>query len=146
MRKSIILLTSFIITTVFIVGCSSSNGVQDNNSEDIVLKEAKKIATQQEYSLKLDETTAYSDILIGDSEVFELIKDASIQYGYSEDGFNSMTENRKVIGYELEEKSKEDKPIMLCLVIDNENVIGAYLDYEGYYPGIASVDFKDNFK
>ena len=78
----------------------------------------------------MDETTAYSDILIGDSEVFELIKDASIQYGYSEDDFNSMTENRKVLGYELEEKSKEDKPIMICLVIDNEKVIGAYLDYE----------------
>lgn len=145
MRKSIVLLISFIITTVFMVGCGGNN-IQDNNSEDIALKEAKKIATQQGYSLKLDEFISYSDILIGDSEVFELIKDASIQYGYSEDDFNSMTENRKVLGYELEEKSKDNKPIMLCVVVDNEKVIGAYLDYEGYYPGIACVDFKENFK
>lgn len=146
MRKSITLLISFIITVLSIVGCSSTNNIQENNLDDIALKEAQKIATQQGYSLKLDEITAYSDILIGDSEVFELIKDASIQCDYFKNDFNSMTENRIVLGYELEEKSKEDKPIKLCLVIDNEKVIGAYLDYEGYVPGIEPVDFKDNFK
>lgn len=146
MMKSITILTTFIITALFIVGCSSSNDIQDNNTEDIALIEARKIASQQEYSLKLDETIAYSDILIDDSEVFKLIKDASIKYGYSEIDLNSMTENGKVLGYELEEISKENKPIKLCLVIDNEKVIGAYLDYEGYFQGIAPVDFKENFK
>ena len=44
------------------------------------------------------------------------------------------------------EKSKEDEPIMLCMVIDKGKVIGAYLDYSGYSPGITSIDFKYNFK
>ena len=57
-----------------------------------------------------------------------------------------MTEDRKVAGYELAEKSKEDEPIMLCMVIDKGKVIGAYLDYSGYSPGITSIDFKYNFK
>ena len=41
MRKSRTLLISFIITAIFEAGCSSSN-VQDNNLEDIALKEGKK--------------------------------------------------------------------------------------------------------
>lgn len=43
-------------------------------------------------------------------------------------------------------KPKKDKPIMLCLVIDKSKVIGAYLDYAGYKPGIEPINFKDNFK
>ena len=35
---------------------------------------------------------------------------------------------------------------MLCMVIDKGKVIGSYLDYLGYFPGITSIDFKDNFK
>ena len=46
-----------------------------------------------------------------------------------------------------EEKSKfEDMPVMLCLVIDEGKVIGAYLDYSGYTPSIAPIDFKDYLK
>ena len=84
--------------------------------------------------------------MIGDSKVFDFIKEASIEGGYSKDDFNSITEDRKIVGYELEEKSKIDEPIMLCMVIDKGKVIGAYLDYSGYMPGIVSIDFKDNFK
>lgn len=57
-----------------------------------------------------------------------------------------MTEERKIVGYEIEEKSKEGRSVMLCLVIDKEKVIGAYLDYEGYSPGMTPADFKDDFK
>lgn len=78
--------------------------------------------------------------------MFTFIKEASIEGGYSEKDLNSMTENRKVVSYKLKERSKEDMPIMLCLVIDKNKVIGAYLEYEGYCPGIAPINNKINFK
>ena len=146
MRKSITIFIYFVITVLFVVGCSSNVNVQDFNIDEIALKEAKKITSEQGYTLKSD-TLTESDILIGDSDVFELIKNASIEGGYSEKDFDSMTENRKIVGYELEEKSKfEDMPVMLCLVIDEGKVIGAYLDYSGYTPSIAPIDFKDYLK
>ena len=146
MRKSITIFIYFVITVLFAVGCSSNVNVQDLNIDEIALKEAKKITSEQGYTLESD-TLTESDILIGDSDVFELIKNASIEGGYSEKDFDSMTENRKIVGYELEEKSKfEDMPVMLCLVIDEGKVIGAYLDYSGYTPSIAPIDFKDYLK
>lgn len=142
MKKITMILLSFITTTLLIAGCSSS---KDISIEEISLKEAKKITSEQGYTLK-SETLTESDIMIGDSKVFDFIKEASIEGGYSKDDFNSITEDRKIVGYELEEKSKIDEPIMLCMVIDKGKVIGAYLDYSGYMPGIVSIDFKDNFK
>lgn len=144
MKKSIMLCISLLITILFIARCSNNDNVKD--IEDIGFEEAKKIATEQGYVLNAEDSTSYNDILVGDSGVFEFILDASIQYGYLEEDFNSMTGDRKIFGYELEEKSKEDKPIMLCLVIDKSKVIGAYLDYAGYKPGIEPINFKDNFK
>lgn len=146
MRKGIMKLFCLIATILFTVGCSNGRSYESDSIEDMALKEAEKIATEQGYSLKLDETIAFSDILVGDSEAFKLIKDASIRGGYLEEDFNSMTEDREVVGYELKEKSKEGEPIILCLVIDKERIIGAYLDYSGYIPGIAQVDYKDDFK
>lgn len=145
MKKIIMILLSFITTTLLVVGCSSSKYIQDFNIDKIALDEAKKITSEQGYTLK-SETLTESDILIGDSEVFTLIKEASIKCGYLKDDLDSMTEDRKVVGYELAERSKEDEPIMLCMVIDKGKVIGAYLDYSGYFPGITSIDFKYNFK
>lgn len=144
MKKIIMLLSPFVATILLIVGCSSKD-IQDFNIEEIALNEAKKITTEQGYTLK-SETLTESDIMIGDSGVFKLIKDASVEGGYSKDDFNSITEDRKVVGYELVEKSKEDGNIMLCMVIDKGKVIGAYLDYAGYVSGITSIDFKYNFK
>ena len=144
MKKIIMLLSSFVATILLTVGCSSKD-VQEFNIEEIALNEAKKITSEQGYTLK-SETLTESDIMIGDSGVFKLIKDASIEGCYSKDDFNSMTEDRKVVGYELVEKSKEDGTIMLCMVIDKGKVIGAYLDYAGYVTGITPIDFKDNFK
>lgn len=112
---------------------------KDFNIDKIALDEAKKITSEQGYTLKSE---TLSDILIGDSEVFTLIKEASIKGGYLKEDLDSMTEDRKVVGYELAEKSKEDEPIMLCMVIDKGKVIGAYLDYSGYSLGITSIDFK----
>lgn len=145
MKKITMILLSFITTTLLIAGCSSSKDIQDFSIEEIALEEAKKITSEQGYTLK-SETLTESDIMIGDSKVFDFIKEASIEGGYSKDDFNSITEDRKIVGYELEEKSKIDEPIMLCMVIDKGKVIGAYLDYSGYMPGIVSIDFKDNFK
>ena len=145
MKKIIMILLSFITTTLLVAGCSSSKDIQDFSIEEIALEEAKKITSEQGYTLK-SETLTESDIMIGDSKVFDFIKEASIEGGYSKDDFNSITEDRKIVGYELEEKSKIDEPIMLCMVIDKGKVIGAYLDYSGYMPGIVSIDFKDNFK
>ena len=121
------------------------DGIKISKECNKILEEAKKITSEQGYTLK-SETLTESDIMIGDSKVFDFIKEASIEGGYSKDDFNSITEDRKIVGYELEEKSKIDEPIMLCMVIDKGKVIGAYLDYSGYMPGIVSIDFKDNFK
>ena len=143
MKKIIMILLSFITTTLLVVGCSSSKDIQDFNIDKIALDEAKKITSEQGYTLKSE---TLSDIWIGDSEVFTLIKEASIKGGYLKEDLDSMTEDRKVVGYELVEKSKEDEPIMLCMVIDKGKVIGAYLDYSGYSLGITSIDFKYNFK
>jgi len=145
MKKIAMILLSFITITLLVAGCGSSKDIQDFSIEEIALEEAKKITSEQGYTLK-SETLTESDIMIGDSKVFDFIKEASIEGGYSKDDFNSITEDRKIVGYELEEKSKIDEPIMLCMVIDKGKVIGAYLDYSGYMPGIVSIDFKDNFK
>lgn len=145
MKKIAMILLSFITITLLVAGCSSSKDIQDFSIEEIALEEAKKITSEQGYTLK-SETLTESDIMIGDSKVFDFIKEASIEGGYSKDDFDSITEDRKIVGYELEEKSKIDEPIMLCMVIDKGKVIGAYLDYSGYMPGIVSIDFKDNFK
>ena len=145
MKKIAMILLSFITITLLVAGCSSSKDIQDFSIEEIALEEAKKITSEQGYTLK-SETLTESDIMIGDSKVFDFIKEASIEGGYSKDDFNSITEDRKIVGYELEEKSKIDEPIMLCMVIDKGKVIGAYLDYSGYMPGITSIDFKDDFK
>ena len=104
MKKIIMILLSFITTTLLVVGCSSSKDIQDFNIDKIALDEAKKITSEQGYTLK-SETLTESDILIGDSEVFTLIKEASIKGGYLKDDLDSMTEDRKVVGYELAEKS-----------------------------------------
>ena len=145
MKKIAMILLSFITITLLVAGCSSSKDIQDFSIEEIALEEAKKITYEQGYTLK-SETLTESDIMIGDSNIFDFIKEASIAGGYSKADFDSMTEDRKIVGYELEEKSKIDEPIMLCMVIDKGKVIGAYLDYSGYMPGIVSIDFKDNFK
>ena len=102
MKKIIMILLSFITTTLLVVGCSSSKDIQDFNIDKIALDEAKKITSEQGYTLKSE---TLSDILIGDSEVFTLIKEASIKGGYLKEDLDSMTEDRKVVGYELAEKS-----------------------------------------
>lgn len=135
------------ITVLIAVGCSISNiDVQEINIDEIALKEAKKITSEQGYTLK-SETLTELNLLIDDSNVFDFIKNASIEGGYSKEDFNSITDNIKVVGYELKEKSKfRDMPVMLCLVIDEKKVIGAFLDYSGYTPSITSIDFKDYLK
>ena len=138
------ILLYFITIALLVTGCSKKD-IKNVSIEEIALQEAKKITSEQGYTLK-SETLTESDIMIGDSKVFDFIKEASIEGGYSKDDFNSITEDRKIVGYELEEKSKIDEQIMLCMVIDKGKVIGSYLDYLGYFPGITSIDFKDNFK
>ena len=138
------ILLYFITIALLVTGCSKKD-IKNVSIEEIALQEAKKITSEQGYTLK-SETLTESDIMIGDSKVFKFIKEASIEGGYSKDNFNSITEDRKIVGYEFEEKSKIDEPIMLCMVIDKGKVIGSYLDYSGYMPGIESIGFKENFK
>ena len=145
MKKIAMILLSFITITLLVAGCISSKDIQDFSIEEIALEEAKKITSEQGYTLK-SETLTESDIMIGDSKVFDFIKEASIEGGYSKDDFNSITEDRKIVGYELEEKSKIDEPIMLCMVIDKGKVIGAYLHYAGYMPGFEPINSTENFK
>ena len=145
MKKIAMILLSFITITLLVAGCSSSKDIQDFSIEEIALEEAKKITSEQGYTLK-SETLTESDIMIGDSNVFAFMKEASIEGGYSKDDFDSMTGDRQIVGYELEEKSKIDEPIMLCMVIDKGKVIGAYLEYSGYMPGFEPINSTENFK
>jgi hypothetical protein len=141
MKKSIMMLVCCIVTSLLVVGCKEKDII-----EDIVLKEANIITSEQGYSLK-SEFLIEPGILIGDARVFELIKNASVESGYSEDDFNSVTEHVRVVGYELKEKSNfHSQPVMLNFVVDKEKIIGAYLDYGGYVPGVAPIDYKDNFE
>lgn len=121
---------------MFITGCNVSS--ENNKIEEIALEEAKKITSIEGYSLESE--------IFSESDVFDFIKEASIEGGYTQEDLDSMTGNRKVVAYKLKEESKENMPIMLCLVIDKNKVIGAYLDYEGYYPGIAPINFKEYMK
>ena len=107
-EKIEILLFSFIAISLLMVGCSSKK----INIDEIAIQEAKKITSQQGYTLK-SETLTDSDISISDSQVFDLIKEASVNSGYNKDKFDYMTYDRKIVGYELEEKSKKDESIIL---------------------------------
>jgi hypothetical protein len=140
MRKILLSLTYVIAILLFLMGCSGDFGNEKDNPENIALKEAEKITAEQGYSILSSEG---EDVLIGDSGVFELIKDASIEEGYLEEDFNSMSGDRKIIRYDLKEKSKDNKPISLGIVVDNGKAIGAYLDYYEIRPNIKPISFKE---
>ena len=140
MRKILLSLTYVIAILLFLMGCSGDVGNEKDNPENIALKEAEKITAEQGYSISSSEG---KDVLIGDSGVFELIKDASIEEGYLEEDFNSMSGDRKIIRYDLKEKSKDNKPISLGIVVDNGKAIGAYLDYYELRPSIKPISFKE---
>ncbi|MGL5381532.1 hypothetical protein [Clostridium sp.] len=87
----------------------------------------------------------------GDSYAFALIKNTCIEGGYSKEEIEKNSrDGMDIISFELEEKSKYnngDGNVWLCVLVNKENkVVGTYLDYEGYYPGIAPVGFKENLK
>lgn len=146
MKKVIMMAFCVIVTMILMIGCNSNDDyVQDFDVENIALKEAIKITSEQGYTLKSEDLTE-RDIVLGDSGVFDFIKDASVKGGYLKSDFKSMSEYRRIVGYELVEKSKKNESVMLCMVIDKGKVIGAYLDYAGYSDGITSIDFKENFK
>ena len=141
MKKGILNLMLVLVIGIFTVGCENS-AVQEQSAEDIALKEAKKIAAEQGYSL---ESSEGMDVLIGDADAFEFIKDASIEGGYNKEDFESMTGDRKIIDYKLNERAKEGEKdnIILGIIVDKGKAIGAYLDYHGYTPSSRPVDFKD---
>ncbi len=140
MRKILLSLTYVIAILLFLMGCNGDVGNEKDNPENIALKEAEKITAEQGYSILSSEG---KDVLIGDSGVFELIKDASVEEGYLEEDFNSMSGDRKIIRYDLKEKSKGNKPISLGIVVDNGKAIGAYLDYYELRPNIKPISFKE---
>ena len=78
---------TIILIVLFIAGC---NHINNNNIDQIALEEAKRIVANKGYSLE-SQTLSESDILVGDAGVFKLIKEASIEGGYSKDDFNSIT-------------------------------------------------------
>ena len=59
MKKITMILLSFITTTVLVAGCSSKD-IQNISIEEIALEEAKKITSEQGYTLK-SETLTESD-------------------------------------------------------------------------------------
>lgn len=140
MKKVFLNLTCVIAILLFIMGCSGDVSKEKISPENIALKEAEKITAEQGYSILSSEG---EDVLIGDSDVFQFIKDASIEGGYLKDDFDTMSGDRKIICYDLKEKSKGNETISLGIVVDKGKVIGAYLDYYELRPGIKPISFKD---
>ena len=140
MRKTFLGLACIIVIMLFITGCNSDISKEKSSPEDVALNEAEKITAEQSYSILSSEG---EDVLIGDSDAFEFIKNVSVEEGYFEDDFNSMSGDRKIIQYELKEKSKENETIALCIIVDKGKAIGAYLDYYDYSPNIRPISFKD---
>ena len=140
MKKFFLYLTYIVAIMIFVTSCNSHVDKEKSNPEDVALREVEKITAEQNYSILSSEG---EDVLIGDSGVFELIKGASAEEGYLEDDFSSMSEDRKIIQFELKEKSKKNKPIALVIVVDKKKAIGAYLDYYEYRPNIRPISYKD---
>ena len=76
-------------------------------------------------------------------DIFQFIKNASVEEGYLEEDFNSMSADRKIIYYDLKEKSKENETVALGIIVDKGKAIGAYLDYYELRPGIKPISFKN---
>lgn len=157
MKKYIYLLCCLLFLSLLIVRPESGASVDDiskgivktanNQRIDGVSEEAKKIAQEQGYSIKV-ETKEY--IMNGDAEVFKLMKMACIKGGYSPKNFENIKGELKTFDYELDEKSKfKNNMIYLSLLVDSEeNVIGSFLGYSGdhHITEYKPVSFKDNFK
>lgn len=144
MKKIITTLISFIVPILLLVGCNNRD-IEDLNMYKLALEEAKKISSEQGYTLMLD-TATKSDVLIENSMIVEITKSACIRGGYLEEDLNNITKHTKIISYELVEKSKLDGDIKLYILVNKDKVIGAYLGYENYLPGIEPIDNRDFFK
>lgn len=140
MRRLAISLACFITIILFVIGCSPNVGIKKESPEDIALEEAKKITSEKGYSILNSEGI---DVLIGDFDVLKFIKDVSIEEGYVADDFDSMSGDRKIIEYELKERSNNDGVISLGIVVDKGKAIGGYLNYYGYKPSIRPISFKE---
>lgn len=140
MKKYIKVFCYILLLPIIMVGCQKE--VKELSIDDIT-EEAKQIATKQGYSIKSD---TYNESMNGDSGAYELMKDACVQGGYSLKELES-NEETKYVSFELEEKSKiDDGNIYLGLLIKNNKIVGAYLDYIGYEDGYKSVSFTEYMK
>ncbi|MGX4600033.1 hypothetical protein [Faecalimicrobium sp. JNUCC 81] len=157
MKKYIYLLYCILFLSLLIFGYKSIKSIDSQSIEivntannqgiDGVSEEAKKIAKEQDYSIKV-ETKEY--VMNGDAEVSKLMKKACIKGGYSPKNFKKIKGELKTFDYELEERSKfEDDMIYLSLLVDSEeSVIGSFLSYAGaeHIQSYKPVNFKDDFK
>lgn len=137
-KKSLILIFTMAIMLV-LTGCFAEYS-DDITAEEVALREVEKITAGQNYTI---ESPKGEEITIDQPVVIEFIKDVSLEEGYLEDDFISITDDRKVISYRLKEKSKEKEAVYLNILVDREKAIGAYLNYHGYTPGINPISFKD---
>ena len=135
------------LTPIYEHSYNSTEKELKQNDKNII-NQANKIAKEQGYTIKPE---TKDEIMNGDSYAFALIKNACIEGGYSKEEIEKNSrEGMDIISFELEEKSKYnngDGNVWLCVLVNKENkVVGTYLNYEGYYPGIAPVGFKENLK
>ncbi len=136
---SFIAVIVLIFVSVILLSNPSSNSVKID-PEDVALREVQRITSEQGYNVA---STEAEDVMIGDSDVFQFIKNASIESGYSEDDFNTMSGDRKIFQYILNERSIGNEPISLDIIVDKEKAIGAYLSYFEYSPGIEPITYKN---
>lgn len=139
MKKRFLALLCTITMVLVLTGCYAEDK-DENSPEMVALREVEKITAGQGYSI---ESPTGEEVLIEESRVIEFIKDVSLEEGYLEEDFNSLTEDRKVISYRLKEKSILNEPINLNILVDRQKAIGAYLNYQGYTPGINPISFKE---
>lgn len=141
MKKYILVLFYILSTVILIIGCHA----QDTTTKSLnTFNEGQKIAKENGYSLKKDKYELKLDF--EDEYVFSMIISSCKEGGFDENIIKKNKNSFKISTYQLNEHSKfNDGIVTLSLIVsENNSIIGAFLNYEGYMPSIASVKFTEN--
>jgi len=144
LKKYILILFYILSTVILIIGCQTKDGTTTKYLN--TFNEGQKIAKENGYSLKKDKSEYDLELDIKDEHVFSMIVSSCKEGGYDEDIIEKNKNNFKISTYQLNEHSKfNDGIVTLSLIVsENNSIIGAFLNYEGYTPSITSVKFTEN--
>lgn len=83
----------------------------------------------------------------GDSVSFDIMVEACVKGGYKREELTKEDSYIRTISFELVEKSKNNNKIYLCLLVnENNEMLGAFLDYIGETSSFKSVDDIENMR